>query len=240
MAFEDGYQVPALENDGKVIVTPYPATEGYKTYFTGAGDQLDPLVRGGGPRLRVSWDNIEDRGAKSVEIQFSEPVEIHDGEGYHTGTWDLDDLLDFQLIMPATATTVSGSGNCNRVDSGLGYDVIVPAPGNGGYEADLSLAVPVPADLQNPNGYWDVDHDTGEVTPSATPGQAKFHLFSAEQEVYFVRRVALGHPLGCFTVEPYKAEWIHPRWKLKMIVTKNSAGAGNFAGWLLAFRKQLA
>lgn len=238
MAFEDGYQVPALENDGKILVTPYPASEGYKTWFTGAGDQLSPLVRGGGQRIKLQWDANENRGAKQIDLQFAEPVEMHDGGAFYSpvNSWSIDDNMTVRLIMPATVTTISGSGNCNRVASGLGYDVVVPAAGDGGHEVDLTTAVPVPD--PNNQGFWNVDHDTGVITPGS-PGASGFNLLTVEVPANFLRNVPLGHPMGHFDIDAYKAEWVHPTWKIRIIVDKQSAGAGDFAGWLLCYRKNL-
>ena len=239
MSFEDGYQVPALEKDGKLLVTPYPATEGYKTWFTGAGDQFTPtIVRGGGTRMKLQWDAVEARGAKHVDVQFAEPVEMHDGSAQYTPipNWGVDDLMTVRVVMPATATTVSGSGNCNRVPTGLGYDLLVPAPGDGGHEVDLATAVPVP-DVNN-QGFWNVDHDSGVIIPGA-PGASGFHLLSVEVVANYLRNVALGHPLGIFEIDAYKAEWVHPRWIIRISVDKQSAEAGNFTAWLLCYRKNL-
>ena len=239
MAFEDGYQVPALEDDGKIIVTPYPASDGYKTWFTGAADQLTPsIVRGGGTRIRFHWTDGEARGAKSVDLQFAEPIEMHDGGAQYSPVvdWSMDDLLHVKLVMPATVTSVSGSGNCNRVPTGLGYDVIVPAAGDGGHQVDLALATPVPT--PNNDGYWNVDHDSGVITPGV-PGASGFHLLSVEVVANYAKGIPLGHPMGEYEIDAYKAEWIHPKWIIRITVDKQSAGAGDFAGWLLCYRKNL-
>jgi hypothetical protein len=237
---EDGFLVPSLERDGKIIVTPFPASEGYKTWFTGAGDQLSPLVRGGGQRIKLAWDAAEPRGAKSIDLRFAEPVEMHDGGAHYVPVvnWGVDDLMTVKVVLPATVTTASGAGNCNKVPSGLGYDIVVPAPGNGGFNVDLAVdAVPVPAKAKD--GFWDVDYNTGIIKPSVTPGAAGYHLLALEVTATFLRNVPLGHSLGEYNIDAYKVEYIHPRWLIRITVDKQSAGAGDFAGWLLMFRENL-
>jgi len=238
VSIEDGYLLPALEKD-KLIVTPFPATEGFSTWFTGAGDQISPLVRGGNTtKIKLAWDAVEARGAKSVELQFAEVVELHDGQAWYTPAddWTDDDLLDVQVVIPTNVVTASGAGNCDKVPTGAGYDLLVPSAGTGGFQVDLAAAVPIPV---TSGGFWDVDYKTAVITPSATPGKANYQLLMTEKSAHYVKQVPLGHPLGVFDIDAYKATWIHPSWKTRVTVTKNSAGAGRFAGWLLAFRENI-
>src|SRR4030067_1051868 len=224
-------------NDGKLIVMISPSSEGLKTWFTGAGDELDPISRGTGTRLLLSWSNDESRGQKSVDIQFSEPVEVHDGQAVMSGSWSPDDYIDLSAIIPSTETmpNVSGTGDVNRVPTGLGYDVIVRAAGDGAY--DLTNGVPVEA--PSGDGYWDVEPLTGEITPGAIPGGSRYHMLSIPLEVFFLRRIPLGQGHGVLDVDVYKTEWIHQNWFVRMAVTKNSSDAGTLGGWLLTFRKNV-
>ena len=74
------------EKDGKLAVFSSPATEGRRTFFVGAGDDLSPTYpntgKGEGPLLRIEYDGTETGAAldKFVLFNFKAPVEIHDGE----------------------------------------------------------------------------------------------------------------------------------------------------------------
>jgi hypothetical protein len=238
-----GYVLPEFDTEGKQIVVPAPSSKGLKTWFAGAGDvKGPPVLRGAGQRIRLTWDAAEARSTKNVEWSFAEPVELHDGELFYTPAvnWNCDDIADFLVVLPATATTANGSGtgNCNKVPTGAGYNVIVPAADNGAYDVNLANAVPIPTNGSGVGtGYWDANIDTGVITPSASPGAAGYHLLDVEIKNAILKNVPLGNPLGVFDVETYKVEWMHPNWKLRLTVSKNSAGAGDVAGWLMIFRK---
>jgi hypothetical protein len=137
---------------------------------------------------------------------------------------------------PATATTSGGgSGNCNRVPTGLGFDVIVPSPGHGAYNVDLTTAVPVPSDTQT--GYWDANYETGVITASANPGHAMFNLLTTELHRSTAYKVIFHNQTGAFALPAYGVTWVHPNWVLSCIVNKQSSSAGIISGWVRVFRK---
>ena len=230
--------LPSFDEEGKQYVVVTPSTKGWKTYFTSKGDQLTPAARGAGEKIRFSWDAVEDRGTKIANLQFLDPVELHDAQAswYPVDNWTHDDEVMLSVVVPANVTTDGYvNGNCNVVSVG-NVEVIVPA-NNDGYEyIELSSAVPVPSATET--GYWDVDYATGAVTASATPGQAKFNLVKSEQIYRFANSLPLGNPMGVLDVDVYKVEWIHPTWILRAEVTKTSAGAGELSGWVLLFRQR--
>lgn len=223
------------EPDGKPVVVMSPSTEGWMTWFTGAGDDLSPTPpasgRGDGQKLEIDFAGPE---TKEVAIQMLEPVEIHDGQlCWDPALWTKADRWSFFVRMPATVTTPNaGLGNCNLVDLG-GYNLIVPAAGDGSHDIDLAQAVPVPMT----GGYWDANHATGVVTPSVTPGKADWGLFDVQIQSYFMKNMGLGNPLGIFDIDTYKAEWISERWKLVLEVVRATAGAADVSGWLMFFRE---
>jgi hypothetical protein len=238
MTTVNGMLLPRLDSDGKQVVYVTPSTPGWNTWITSAGDDIGPpLVRGGGDLLQLSWTSNEARGTKTAEFRFGEPVQVNDGGATFDSTqWSPDDLLEYQMVLAATATTSGGgAGNCNKVATGLGFNVIVPAAGNGAYNVNLANAIPVPS--ADSTGYWDSDYDTGAITPSATPGAAKFNLFDAEFKTSSARRVIFHNQRGLFELPAYGVEWVHPNWLLRCIVTKNSAGAGTISGWVRVFRR---
>lgn len=233
------------EHDKRPVVVMSPSTEGWMTWFSGAGDDPAPTPpasgRGQGQQLIVEWATADALpSTKQVEIRFIEPVEIHDGEMlYPPGQWGPKSRWDFSVRMPATTTTPNaGLGNCNLVDVG-GFNLIVPAAGDGSHDVDLAQAVPVPASAGT--GYWDADRNTGAVSPSATPGSASWALFDVEIKSYFMRNMPLGSPRGIFEIDTYKAEWISERWYLTLEVLRDAAEAQAdtyVAAWLMFFREK--
>jgi hypothetical protein len=221
------------EPDGKPVFVMSPSTEGWMTWFTGSGDDLSPTPpasgRGEGTKLEIDFAGP---GTEEVAIQMLEPVEIHDGQlCWDPALWTKADRWSFKVRMPATVTTPNaGAGNCNLVDLG-GYNLIVPAAGDGSHDIDLGQAVPVPSST----GYWDVDHDTGAVAPSTS--SASWVLLDLQIESYFMRNMPLSNPLGIFDIDTYKAEWISERWKLVLEVVRSSAGSADVSGWLMFFRE---
>ena len=223
------------DDDGKGIFTQTPRLPGLSTWFHGAGDQVSPLRRGAGDKLKAALlggDNA------TAEIQYVEPIWLHDGGVLwdNTSGWGIDDSYEFYVRIPAnTLTANAGAGNCNVVN---GY-VIVPAANDGSDDITLASAIPVPAaDEDNPDGYWDVDDD-GVVTASATPGAAKFHLLTVEQKPYLMRSMPLLGPRGMFDIDAYELKFIHHRWFIGLYVDKVSTGIGNVRAWLLGYRKKV-
>ena len=136
------------EADKKPVMVNSPATEGTFTWLTSRGDDLSPSSgsgRGTGPQAFLSFD---EPGTKEVEIQFIEPVELHDGHvsWRPTSDWGFEDSWSLSVRLPATTVTpnAENKGNCNKVDTGQGFSVIVPANGDGAYDVDLTKAVPIP------------------------------------------------------------------------------------------------
>lgn len=237
--FIPGLQMPYLDGDGKYVVSSVPSTPGWNMWITSAGDDLGPpVVRGGGALLQIAWTANEQRGEKSFEFQFAEPVQVHDGGAtFDPAAWSTDDLLEYHVVMSATPTMVNGggTGNCNVVPTGYGFNVIVPAAGNGGHDVDLTKAVPVPTAATD--GYWDADYDTGKVTPSEKIGAARFNLYDLEFTTATVRRVIFFNTTGKFALDAYGVAWVHMNWKLRCLATKNSAGAGVISGYIRVFRR---
>jgi hypothetical protein len=237
----------ASEDDGKLVVVPFPARDGFKTFFTGAGDDLAPTPpasgRGQGTALAISFLASDDYStlplSKSLELQWSEPVQIHDGQGQvePVAEWSVKDLLSMTARLPATVAVVNGggTGNANVVPTGLGYNIIVPAAGNGGHDVTLADAVPVPAAGA---GYWEADPITGVVSASPTPGLGSYHLLDIQVEALFANRIPLGQGTGVFDIEAYRVEDIHPNWKLIVTIDKYKVPSVDcdWAGWLLIFR----
>ncbi|MDX1746323.1 MAG: hypothetical protein R3324_10330 [Halobacteriales archaeon] len=213
------------------------------TWFTSAGDDPNPTPpssgRGEGTRLKMSFAGP---GTQEVDLTFIEPVELHDGAVFYTpvASWTMDDTFDLSAVMPATPVTPNnnGNGNVDLVNLG-GYNMIVPNnDGTGTHDLGVADAVPVPTGVPS-NGYWDVDWDTGDVTPAPAgqQGQADWLLLDVEVQSYFMKRMPFGNPLGQFEIDTYKAEWISPKWTIRWSVTKVSTDPAEAAGWLMLFRR---
>lgn len=230
-------------DDGKPVFDIFPGSEGFKTWIVGRGDNLTPTPpdtgRGTGDAMVMTWATLESRGKKTLEFQFLEPVEIHDGQisWAETSAWDHTDSFSVGIKIPASTVTINNSntGNCNLVNLGApGMDMIVPAAGNGTH--NLTVARPVP-DREGVGGYWDVSYNTGEVTVSTNPGQGKWNLFNFDVTGWMIRNICCGNPKGVFDIDVYKVEYFHQTWKLVWECTKESAGGGTISAWIFCFRR---
>lgn len=228
---------PASEEDGRLIVTTFPAMLGANTVFTGRGDNLGTGEIGKGDPIRLLWDGVEARGPKSKDVRFLEPIELHDGAAYYQGGWTTEDTLTVAMVIPLTPVTpnATNTGNARRVPASAFHDVFIPAAGDGDVDVNLALAVPVPT--PNGDGFWDVHKPTGAVSPSATPGRSAWHLMSVGISANVINEIPLGALTGIFDIDVYRAEYIHHAWTLRVTVNKQSVGAGEFAGWFLTYRK---
>lgn len=226
------------EDDRKPLVTFFPGTQGMKAWIVGAADtEPDPpnhTGRAEGDPFVIEFAAGENPRTEARSYGFNEPIELHDGQiVWNPAHWDYRDSFSLGVLIEANVVTpADGDGNANVVPQ-LG--LIVPAPGTGAYNVDLSQATPTPS--FDKNGYWEVDQDTGVVSPSATPGHSAWHLLVVPVTSWMIRKVRTAHPLGVFDIDVYKTERFHPRWKLRWEVTKVSPSAGVICGWVFAFRK---
>ena len=239
-----------ITDDNKPIVVMYPAQEGFTTFMTGRGDDVTNGNRGQGTQLHFDWTTGEIGTTKSVTLNFMEVVEVHDGRAIFGPTeaeWNSgDDWISFKAEMPATPytdRTTEADGNANRVATGLGFNIIVPAADDGdtsidigdGTAADLGTAVPVPNSTNT--GYWDADQRTGVITPNAT-GTGNMDLFDVQIEATMLNELPIGEGHRTFDIDVYKSEWLHPNWNLVLSAHKASAGAGWLRGWCFLFREK--
>ncbi len=244
-------------SDAKPIIVLYPAREGFNSFVTGRCDVITGTKsRGTGQRINFSWAAGEagpggtDK-TKTVNLRFLEPVEVHDGRsifGPTESVWNSgDDNLSITVTMdpcPHTSRTTELDGNANKVPSGLGFDIFVPAAGDGnaqldlgdGTSADLGTVIPL-ADEEKTDGYWNTDFFTGVVTP-APNGDGNTTLMDLAWSSTFVNEVPIGEGHRTFDVDPSKSEWMHPAWKAEIEVTKETAGEGWLSGWLFIYREK--
>lgn len=235
------------EDDGKPVVVMTPGPRGYRTFFTSRGDDPAPTPpasgRGEGPEIGLDIPSTDSFPKDySAEWSYSEVSYAHDGQlcWKDPANFGRKDHFSLSVKGQATAPTVNGTntGNCNLVNVGGVYNVIVPAAGDGTHDVDLATACPVPTGKAK-NGFWDVDKETGAITPSATPGASKWLLLDIPFQSYFLRCVSMIHPMGVFDIDTYMAEWISERWTWQLDVHKETAPAADaeVAGWLYVFRE---
>lgn len=235
------------ERDKKPVVVISPATEGWLTWVTGAGDKIPPdpgtTGRGEGPRIKIAFDGTEPQGTeKSIDIVFSEPIEVHDGQvsWSQVASFGFDDRFSLSAIIQATPSTpnAGGTGNANKIEisPGTGMHVYVPAPGNGAWDIDMAVANPVPDKTKS--AFWDVNYESGEVSASSSPGAAEWNLFDFDAPpISLIKSVGMGNPMGIFDIDVYKTEYIHPSWIVRFSVTKETPAACQIGGWLFTFRE---
>lgn len=231
-----------VEKDLKPVFVMSPATEGTFTWLSSCGDNLTPIPpssgRGEGPQALIS---LSDPGEEEAVLQWIEPIELHDGHVSWRGAWDFEDLWSISVRLPATVAVANGSGtgNCNLVDTGQGFSIIIPAAGDGTHDVDYSTAVPVPDGFTEKTpekvGFWDVDLWSEEVTPRGD-AQGQFNFYTLQLEMFFCKNMDCGNPLGVWDLDAYKAEWISSRWQIVFKVKKVTAGAGKIGGYLMIFR----
>lgn len=204
-------------SDGRQIILPSRYRGDVDPYFAGCDDAGNLFV--------LNWSSSpgspED---KNMEWSFADWVYISKGT-IHYRNAGVGDYVAFKVFAPAsTVSSNPGSGNCNLVATGLGFNVIVPAAGDGSH--DLTSAIPVPATGED--GYWDwdlPDTGSGNVTASVTPGAAQYQLYDAPLDlVRWVRKLPLIGD-GSETLHPEtKARRLLPHWRMKVELHNESLG----------------
>lgn len=231
------------EPDKKFVFVISPATEGTFTWLSSKGDNLNPTPpasgRGDGTQLFLSFTEPD---TKEVEIQFCEPIELHDGHVSWQGDWSFEDSWNVSVRMPATVAVenVGNTGNCSLVDTGYGFNVVIPADGDGTHDIDYDQAVPIPdgysTKTEQGTGYWNVvEHWSEEITPNVL-GKGAYNFYDTAIEMFFCKNMDCGSNLKIWDLDAYKAEWISKKWKVCFKATRASSGAGKIGGYLMIFR----
>jgi len=231
------------EPDKKPVMVNSPATEGTFTWLSSCSDDLNATPpasgRGTGDKAVLVFDAPD---TKEAVIQFIEPVELHDGHVSWRGAWDFEDSWSISIRMPATVPVenVGGTGNCDLRMTPYGFNVIIPAAGDGTHDIDLATAVPIPdgytAKTDSGQGFWDVEQYWSEEVSAVPDGKGVFNFYDIPLEMYFCRNMDCGNPLGVWDLDAYKAEWVSSRWKIVFTATKVTPGAGKIGGYLMTFR----
>jgi hypothetical protein len=217
-----------LAADGKPFVLPNSFPGEVLLNFTGINDKLSPPERFGGTLFGLQKTGV---GSETFTIDFLDGVFLAGGHiEWDGGSWGSEVYME--LTVPATTVkdpVVANHGNCNLVPTGLGFNIIVPAAGNG--TKDLDVPIPVPAndgETNAQNGYWSYSEPwlgKGTVSP-AVPGYGKYNLFDIPLELAHFAEIHVFKDSGArdMIAPAIKPKWILPEWKIT--VTLINAGSG--------------
>lgn len=219
-------------SDGRSIVLQTRFRGDIDPYFAGCGD--DPATspgRGDGPAFVLSSAVA---GDTELVFQFNDWIYISGGD-IRWGGGGPGDEATFCMFAPATTVAANaGSGNCNLVPAG-GYNVIIPAAGDGSHDVSDADKIPLPAYDSNgvPNGYWNWDGpNEGRGTVSAAPGaDGNCNLIDIENilVVWIAKLQLVGD--GIKQVRPEtKARKIYPHWQFKAKL-HNSGSSNLWLAW---------
>jgi hypothetical protein len=214
---------------GTPIVQPNVVPAGYYFYGSGAYDDIAGGTRGDGNQLakEVTGPDV----TQTFEGRFLEHVYIIGGYLAAEGA-GFEDHISLTMFAPASApTSTPGTGNANKVATGLGFNIIVPAV-NGDWTVDGSTLeageinqslCPVPNTTGT--GYWNWDPT---ASPSITPasGDGAYDLFDVELPL---ARQANRYPLiaqGHVTPEAaVKGKKVLPHWIWRFSVYRKETGS---------------
>lgn len=221
-------------SDGRMIVAPTQAPDGWRTFITSASDDpSSPTSKNGtGPLILLDFSGPEN---KSMDIVLANPVFLHNGKLQREGSWSVSDTLSLSAIMPPTSFQEEGNKDVTFVDIGGGAGYWIPSePGQGTHSFDQSLAIPVPSDASLPHAAtWNVDETTSDLLPVfGSSGSAMLVNFPLQG--YFARSVSLGEN---FYSDADQSEWLSQKWTFRLEVSKVSPGAGSVAGVIFTYRR---
>lgn len=231
--------------DGKPYVLPNSFPGEVLLNFAGISDELSPPTRFGGDLFGISQVGV---GTTEFIVDFLDGVFLAGGHvDWDGGSWGSS--IQMNLWAPATTTkapVVANQGNCNKVPTGLGFNILVPAAGDGVYDLDVPVPIPAYEDETNAQmGYWGYSEPwvgRGTVSPAATPVE-KYNLFDAPLELahFTVLHLFLETGQRDLIAPAIKPKWILPEWKIKIALNNVAGNKTLRAGWdlLVARRKTI-
>lgn len=231
--------------DGKPFVLPNIFPGEVLLNFTGCSDKISaPVERFGGDLFGLQKTGT---GATEQVLDFLDGIFLAGGHiEWDGGSWG--STVYMELVAPASTVADPGTpntGNCNLVPTGLGFNLIVPAAGDGAKNLVTSIPIPAYDDETNAQtGYWNYTEPwvgTGTVS-AGNPGTSKYNLFDAPLELAHFAKIHMFRSSGArdLIVPSIKPKWILPEWKMKVIITNASTGTLS-VGWdlLIARRKSV-
>ena len=227
--------------DGKPFTLPNIFPGEVLLNFTGASDAA--TVRFTGDLFQLQKAGA---GDATFDINLLDGVFLAGGHvEWDGGSWGSS--VTMTLEAPASTVkdpAVPGQGNCNLVPTPYGFNMIVPAAGNG--TKDLDVATPVPASDDETNvytGYWSHSEPwvgKGVVTPG-TPGASKYNLFDAPLKMATFTRLPLMRDTGARDLASHaiKPKWVLPEWTMRVTIHNEDSNKTLRVAWdlLVARRK---
>lgn len=206
--------------DGKKLVTSNALPEWCVLSQCGRGD--DTKI-GNGPIFKMSTAGPDNDS--TLEFGFMDPVFVTSGVGVIQDA-KLGDYIRFEVFAPPTVpTSASGDGNCNKVATGQGFNIIVPAGGDGSWNLPASESCHI---VPNPTGegYWDLNRDwseaqigPGTVTPNYT-GEGEYDLYDTvgmHLSMFATDVPILGTDVVLtFGIQNVRAKMVPPQWHWKV------------------------
>lgn len=216
--FADATTKVQTTGDGRLMQAPVSFEEGTFLYICGAGDDATN-GRGEGQRFRLSRSTA---GTTTVEWNFNDWIKAVGGTGFTSGGADGDEL-SFGMYAPATQVTqvTPGQGSCVLVDTGAGFNIIVPTAG-GTHDIVSGTEIPVPASIGEGSFWsWSLPHyGKGSVSPVENGG---YNLY--DSAIPLARHVAhlqlLGSRYLSIDTNNVKPMLILPHWKFTATLTTN-------------------
>lgn len=198
---------------------------GYYYYATGAFDNITTKARGTGDQIALSQDGP---GSAQLSGRFLEHCYVLQG-GYACQNAEHDDWVQLDMKAPASIpTSTPGTGTANKVATGLGFNIIVPAV-NGDWTVDGSVLeageinlnlCPVPNSTKT--GYWNWDPtQSPSITANATQTGA-FDLYDAPLPLARQANRLPALLSGSFTPPTMKGKKILPHWEWHFCLTRGS------------------
>jgi len=207
--------------DGKPFVLPNSFPGEVLLNFTGSSDLLSPPTRFGGALLAVEKAGV---GTASIDMNFLDGLFLAGGHvDWDGGSWG----SSVSMELHAAASTVKepaspGTGNCNVVPTGLGFNVIVPAAGDGAKDLDVPIPIPANHDETNAtNGQWNYSEPwIGKGVMSPMPGVGKYNLFDIPLKLATFAKLHLFLPTAQrdMIAPAIKPKWILPEWKMRVTI----------------------
>jgi hypothetical protein len=204
--------------DGKTLITVNAFPEFCVETIAGCGDNGQI---GTGAEFLLSKDAA---GDATLDFGFIDSVWMAAGSAIFKGAQP-GDWCSFLLFAPATAVnSTPGTGDCNLVATGLGFNIVVPAGGDGSH----TLTAPVIVPNTTKTGYWDWDKPNqgkGTITPNPA-GKGAFDMFDAELPLaQFANKVPIiGDGSLQLGIHNVRSKALYPFWKCR-VTLHNDSGA---------------
>jgi hypothetical protein len=229
-----------VASDGKPFVLPNIFPGDVILNFAGRAD-------GGGIRYNGDMFEAEKVGAGDTyrSFSFQDGVFLTGGlVSWANGGYQCTATLDLY----SSASTVEdpetpGTGDCNLVATGLGFNMIVPAAGDG--SKNLVTFAPIPAEddeTSEKNGYWEYTDPwvgAGEIS-AGVPGASKFNLFDAAIKLSHFCDAHLLPESGKqeLNIQNVKPKWILPQWYFYLTLHNANADKTLQMAWSLVIARR--